>query len=436
MCSANRVIPHVVYHIATMGNWKEVVVEQMCVLRNTGLSSALASVNDFVHVTMVGDGADFVHAAAASTDTPIRIVRSDPNTLHYETFAMVEIESLAKTTERPILYFHTKGVSAPDNLEKVQWRHVMQRYVLDQWEANVQLLESNEWDATGWNWWNHGHKHFSGTFWIARADWIRKLPDYVQFHHSHALSRFSCELWIGSWNNCRAYSHGIKNAVTWDCGFDYTPYLPKSKVAITWVSGSDQRRTSDLGHLVASFHRIGDAHELITKIIHVDKWKHALKIGMLKQVAKSANTPYVFWVDADCEFLGMLNVEELVQKPLNAVNHFGFNACGEAPGFDDGLKAMLLNPERAGYWQACMWGGERESVIEACRGVEKIIGNRSNDEPSLNAYLLNNRDLVHTLPCRYAAPSQFTRMPQYEKSYQEKCGGPPRISHVNRDINT
>lgn len=208
------IIPHVVYHVAEMGDWKEVVAEQFRLLRDSGLG-----LTEAIRVTFVGVDLVWLREEAIRVGIQIEVVYFDANLMHCETFAMLEIERLAKVekTDRPILYFHTKGVSAPGHRGKYVWRRSMEEYVVRLWQHNLQFIsDESGYDAVGLNWCSVGLQHFSGNFWIARADWIRRLPDFVGYHHARNLVRFSCETWIGALQWCRAYSLGCSDYWGWD----------------------------------------------------------------------------------------------------------------------------------------------------------------------------------------------------------------------------
>lgn len=190
---------NVVYHVAAMNNWQEVVEDQLALAARVGLT--------FMRTTFVGEGLDWLLAAAHRHGVKLAIDRSDPNLMHYETFAMLCIERLAKDSDRPILYWHTKGVSAPGDEGRRRWRLLMQRLLVEPWKSNLHFLD--RFNAVGVNWRNFGNvPHFSGTFWIARASWIRQLPDFVSYHVSQRLTRTSCEFWIGSRPNPTIVSLG------------------------------------------------------------------------------------------------------------------------------------------------------------------------------------------------------------------------------------
>ena len=223
-------VPHVVYHVASMGNWKDVVNHQLRLLRQVGL-------HQDVRITYLGDELQWLEDRCRVHGVNAKVVRTDSNTDHYETFAMLEIEQLAKETYRPILYFHTKGVSNPGHAQKTAWRRLMEEWVIRRWEENVTHLQGKDpYDAVGVSWWESGEQHFSGNFWIARPEWIRRLPHFRNYHIQKNHTRFSCEMWLGAAQFCKAYSLGCKNEIlSWHpCENLMPPEFPKKgKLPIT-----------------------------------------------------------------------------------------------------------------------------------------------------------------------------------------------------------
>lgn len=197
---------HVVYHCAAMGDWKQVVTEQFQMLREVGLTNLL--------VTHVGDELEWLFDNARAHGITINLRRHSPNIAHYETFAMLLIEQLAAESDTPILYFHTKGVSTPGDEGKRKWRKLMEKHVIRKWRENLTLLETH--DVVGVDWLPCEHSHFVGNFWMARADWIRRLEPFTTFHHNMRLVRFSCEFWIGWAPNPKVYSYVCRGVMWYD----------------------------------------------------------------------------------------------------------------------------------------------------------------------------------------------------------------------------
>lgn len=219
--SKNVARPIVVYHVAGMGDWKEVVDEQLQLLQSVGLTTD-------IRITYLGKEYDWLESRLKFFEIEAEIVANDPNLNHCETLAMMEVDRIAKeeNSDRPILYMHTKGVSNPGNVSKRAWRHLMEAWVIRRWRVNVTHLK--QYDAIGVNWIQGGPQHFSGTFWIATSDWIRRLPIFKDYHIASGLHRYTCELWIGAAQWCKALSLGCKDEPFWNFGYDYGRWMPKT----------------------------------------------------------------------------------------------------------------------------------------------------------------------------------------------------------------
>jgi hypothetical protein len=99
-----------------------------------------------------------------------------------------------------VLYFHTKGVSHPEN-PNTTWRLNMERHVLHNWRTCILDLDKG-YDCCG-SYWLTPEEHrswvkspfFGGTFWWAKADYLATLsplpaPEFI--------NRYDAEGWIGS----------------------------------------------------------------------------------------------------------------------------------------------------------------------------------------------------------------------------------------------
>lgn len=205
----------VVYHVAAMGNWREVVRHQLAMLREVGITD--------VDMTYVGPPQHLDWLRQQAAPLRVNVIRHDSNLMHYETFAMQHIEETAQLHDKPIMYLHTKGVSCPWHLAKVKWRLVMEHFTIRPWRKNLEYLK--DYDCVGFNWWDHGECHFSGNFWIANASWIRQLPPYWDYHSYKRHDRWSCEGWIGTKPGCNAKSLGCTRQHTWHDDFDFDQFL-------------------------------------------------------------------------------------------------------------------------------------------------------------------------------------------------------------------
>ncbi len=219
--------PKVFYHVACLGDWKNVVAEQTRLLRHFGFTKVTAGV--------LGQPLDIdgVRSIASVNGIELTIGFSDTELTRYEEPTLSMLHAASKTNhESSYLYLHTKGVSAPGDEFKVQWRRVMQKEVVAAWKRNAKLLEVA--DVVGVDWRTDPHfPHFCGNFWTARGDWLANLPLIEEYKMSRRgwgvegqNRRLACETWIGS----RPYHHIESilgyNANLWIRAGDYSSDIP------------------------------------------------------------------------------------------------------------------------------------------------------------------------------------------------------------------
>jgi hypothetical protein len=113
--------------------------------------------------------------------------------------------------EAHVLYFHAKGSSHDPQSDyggfDGRWRECMMRNCIDNWRQCVADLNVAE--AVGCHWltgqgWDHSQHYFAGTFFWARASFLRTLPsimlrERIKVSGLGALeSRYEAEVWIGN----------------------------------------------------------------------------------------------------------------------------------------------------------------------------------------------------------------------------------------------
>lgn len=388
----------------------------------------------------MGPDAHWVLEEAARHDVPARLVQTDPNVLHCETFAMLEIERLVRShpDDRPVLYHHSKGASAPHDPVKRQWRRTMTWHVIEYWRDRV--IDLVDHDAAGFNFWFVHPQHFSGTFWMANQEWLRKLPDFVTWHHHQRLTRYSCELWIGAPGGCRAKSLGCNDQRTWYAGYDWAWLTPPAKPwgpGITWVSAATKEYARDLDNLQRSAERLGPGHCFrALRLEGKGAWKHSRKLEALLASIDQADTSHVAWIDADCEFLTLIPTTDFVSpaKELFAVQHIGFTYPRSVL---PQKFAGLISNNRPSYHQACLFGGRRGPLRDLVLEAQAILGPEGGyDEHALNVVWDRlGPDVLHTLDTRYNWPTSFGRIQDHERECRRRARGAARVLHHNREVN-
>ena len=189
----------VFYHLACMGNWKQVCEEQLEQLERNGFRN--------VDVTVLGEKEDVQRTQMICENIKLdaRIIFSSPQLTWFEMPALQAIEEYAKQNEGWILYLQSKGVSNPSDETKVKWRRLMMRELVENWENCV--LQLPRYDLVGVNWRDMPPvSHFCGNFWYASTAYLRKLANFNDYYQNPRFQiwdainhkRLGCEFWIGS----------------------------------------------------------------------------------------------------------------------------------------------------------------------------------------------------------------------------------------------
>lgn len=198
----------IIYHVALMGNWKNVVDQQFDLLNKTGLSS------ESLTIVAVGQDQRSLALLAKKKGIKPRDIITNQSLEIYESLALrvAQIHAITHPND-VILYFHTKGVSDPENQNKIRHRRLMEWQLLFPWRTHRDDLIADKYDVVGTCYWEEP-SHFVGNFWMARSSWLAKLPP-LSF-----TSRLSCEYWIGTIPSMRP-KYMVKNHKMWEEDYDW-----------------------------------------------------------------------------------------------------------------------------------------------------------------------------------------------------------------------
>ncbi|MCL1950195.1 MAG: hypothetical protein FWF59_10730 [Turicibacter sp.] len=194
----------IVYHIAVMGGYYNIVKEQLDLLRETGLMDACSQLT----VSIVGKFNRELYSLLSTNPYYKKMrVSSTPYLQECEFPSIRAVQRIA--AENPgaqILYMHTKGAShgvatsvnsrwTPTQVKNlVQWRKFLEYHTINKWRDCVKYLDS--YDACGTDWGSVNGRtdfHFSGNFWWANATYINRC-------RLGQGDRFVCETFIGTGN--------------------------------------------------------------------------------------------------------------------------------------------------------------------------------------------------------------------------------------------
>ena len=181
----------VFYHVACMGNWRQVFADQMALFDECGLEP---------RCYVLGSAEDYFDVLARCPDA----VHAGSDLRNYETPTLQALYGWA--SENPgaaVLYCHTKGVSNPGDTGKIAWRILMEETVIRPWRENLGKLAIHDMVGLGWID-NPSLPHFSGNFWMARCDWIASLtPPWIHRNNGgpeiagNPWIRMHAEMWLG-----------------------------------------------------------------------------------------------------------------------------------------------------------------------------------------------------------------------------------------------
>ena len=98
-----------------------------------------------------------------------------------DTLNFILKQSNDSSTNRRILYLHTKGVTHSHPLVKKNvdaWVEYLDLYNIHNWKECVDALQTH--DVAGGLYESSNPKHFSGNFWWANTDYIKTLPEITE----------------------------------------------------------------------------------------------------------------------------------------------------------------------------------------------------------------------------------------------------------------
>lgn len=195
-----------VYHIYCVNDWKEVFIEQINLIKSSGLCDFIDKLflsinyNENIDVDFIVENLKYVNYEIIS--------KTDKN--EYEFPALKFIQNLANQENFNVLYLHTKGVSISKenmgfyhnskNFEHLKncvndWRNYMEYFLIENYQDC--LTELKVYDACGVNLVDKPTKHFSGNFWWSKSEYIKKL---FNLNLVDLNFRWNAEFWIGSGN--------------------------------------------------------------------------------------------------------------------------------------------------------------------------------------------------------------------------------------------
>ncbi|MDQ0416729.1 hypothetical protein J2Z48_000896 [Croceifilum oryzae] len=202
-------------HACAIHNWAEILDGQLKRLCSSGLYQKL----DAVFVNIVTNQMDTHHIEEKLAwmgieqydDTLQFIIKPDMHDFERSTLAWLQQYSTVNPQNVRILYFHVKGLryfGGPEQPNVADWRNVLETVVIDHHTLCMECLGKA--DACGLQFCIAMSPHFSGNFWWANSQYIKRLPADVSQAYPPSLYH-SSEMWILSSTQvkfCNIYNTG------------------------------------------------------------------------------------------------------------------------------------------------------------------------------------------------------------------------------------
>jgi hypothetical protein len=159
-----------VYFICCMGNYLKIIEEQLNLLLKSGLFDKTKKI--FCYICFYNPHDIELHKLFNNFYHKIEFF-STPYNL-YEKFAINNFKQHLPQEPFYLYYFHTKGVSKPENTHWTHRRQILNYYTLFKYEISLKLLKY--YDAVGVTLFRYPKIHFSGNFWWSKSEHIYTLP--------------------------------------------------------------------------------------------------------------------------------------------------------------------------------------------------------------------------------------------------------------------
>lgn len=154
-----------IYFICCIGNYLEIVSEQIDKLITSGLYNQSKNIYCFVCLQTI----EIINLL--SKFDKLIIIGTDKNL--YEKYAINNFKKYI-SGEYYLYYIHTKSVTRSEK-SYTDWRRICEHFTINKWKLNLELLKF--YDCTGIKLSNFPKKHFSGNFWWSTSENLNKLLD-------------------------------------------------------------------------------------------------------------------------------------------------------------------------------------------------------------------------------------------------------------------
>lgn len=167
---------YVYIHICCINNWKDIFFSMISDIKESGLYDKTTEIRCNILTTNYNDISFF-------EDEKIKIIGVSDNLDLYETPTLNFLWEHSMKEDFYALYLHTKGVKHNnENLCVNDWVKYMKHFNIYKHENCISELAN--YDTVGVNLQHSPRLHYSGNFWWAKSQYLRKLNKciYLEYH--------------------------------------------------------------------------------------------------------------------------------------------------------------------------------------------------------------------------------------------------------------
>jgi hypothetical protein len=184
------------YHICCVAKGFEVFKEQLQLLKSSGLLNKL----DKLYLGLLGDYHTFLKMDLYLNEPKIHVIYTSKDVTEMEFPTISSIKNFCDNSveNHKILYIHTKNIRYPNSLTHLQWRKYLEYFNIERHDECIKDLDT--YDTCGVNFHIKPWKHYSGNFWWATSNHIKKLvhPNILPRDGTRtgAGGRYNMEKWL------------------------------------------------------------------------------------------------------------------------------------------------------------------------------------------------------------------------------------------------
>jgi hypothetical protein len=164
-------------HTPELLGWQDVFLEMFEKMDSSGLIVAADEIHFCFNGRKESGQAIFGSITESNSKLKFHHVNNDASKWEWPTINKLKQDADADdVNDHYIGYAHLKGLSRPDPKDKkaADWRHLLSYFTIEQWAESIALLAQG-YETASINWTDAPWPHYSGNFWWARSNYIRRL---------------------------------------------------------------------------------------------------------------------------------------------------------------------------------------------------------------------------------------------------------------------